>query len=83
MNEAQLKALQSLSGEATSKESKTIDYKIAMANKAGDVKSVGIVKLWKRFSEAQMQGIIAVLGGSDRVTIELLTGEVITSDDEF
>lgn len=86
MNETQLAALAALSsGTAAAKpESKTIDYKISMANKAGDVKSVGIVKLWKRFNSYQMKQIVTVLvGDGKRVTIEELTGEAPTSNDEF
>ena len=82
MNPEQLAALAGLSSET--KESKTIDYKVAIANKNGDIKSVGIIKLWKRFSAIQMAGIIEVLAGeSGRVTIEELTGEAQVSNDEF
>jgi len=83
MNEQQLQALSALAGTSNSKESKTVDYKVSVTNKAGAVKSAGILKLWKRFSEDQMNGIIAILGGSKRVTIELLTNEQAVSDDEF
>jgi len=65
------------------KESKTIDYKVAVANKAGAVKSVGIFKVWKRFSDEQIAGILAIIGENERVTVELMTGETTASDDEF
>lgn len=83
MTPKQIAALASMTTTTATKESKTIDYKVSMTNKAGDVKSVGIFKVWKRFSESQIAGIVALLGTSDRVTIELLTGETVTSDDEF
>ncbi len=34
-------------------ESKTVDYRINVVSKAGDVRSAGILKLWKRFDETQ------------------------------
>jgi len=82
MNPEQLKALASLGGANTTKESKTIDYKISMPNKAGEIKSIGIVKVWKRFSESQQAQIVAKLAECGAI-IEPLTGETATSDDEF
>lgn len=83
MDEKQLAALAALSGATSGKqESKTIDYKVSMANKNGEVKSVGIFKIWKRFSEAQMAQIVARLS-ADGVMIEVLNGSTATSDDEF
>jgi len=87
MNETQLQALQALTGTTTAtkkQESKTIDYKISVANKQGVIKAVGIVKLWKRFNETQMAQIVELLvGKSKRVSIEILTDEPVTTDDEF
>jgi len=83
MTPEQIQALSAMTTTPATKESKTIDYKVSVANKAGVIKSVGIFKVWKRFSDEQIQGIIGILGGSKRVTIELLTGETVTSDDEF
>ena len=84
MTPEQIQALSAMtSTPATQKESKTIDYKVSIANKKKVIKSVGILKVWKRFSPEQIDGILAILGGSTRVTIELLTGETVTSDNEF
>lgn len=83
MDEKQLAALAALSGATNGKqESKTVDYKVSVANKKGEIKSVGIFKIWKRFSEAQMAQIVARLS-TDGVMIELLDGATATSDDEF
>ena len=51
----------------TTKESKTVDYRINMVDKAGAVKAVGIVKLWKHYDEAQQQAIIAILATPDQI----------------
>ena len=83
MTPEQIQALSAMTSTPATKESKTVDYKVAVANTEGVVKSAGILKLWKRFSDKQMAGIVAILGSSDRVTIELMTGETAASDDEF
>lgn len=83
MTDQQLAALTAMNKKTENKESKTIDYKVSIANKNKEIKSVGIFKVWKRFSDVQMEQIVAVLGGNKRVSIELLTGETATSDDEF
>ena len=83
MTPEQIQALSAMTSTPSTKESKTIDYKVSMANKKKVIKSVGIFKVWKRFTPEQIDGIIALLGGSSRVTLELLTGETATSDDEF
>lgn len=82
MNEEQLKALASFTAPSTQKESKTIDYKVSMENKAGVVKAVGIFKIWKRFSDAQQAQIVKKLT-AEGIMIELLTDETAVSDDEF
>jgi len=48
-------------------ESKTVDYRINITNKAGDIRSAGILKLWKRFDDAQQEAIVAILSTSDAV----------------
>ena len=83
MTPEQIAALASIRTTGTpTKESKTDDYKISLANKNGVVKSVGIVKIWKRFSESQQAQIIAKLQETGAL-IEKLTGETAASDDEF
>ena len=84
MTQEQINALAAMTtNTAVTKESKTIDYKVTMENKAGEMKSVGIFKVWKRFNEAQIEGIVKLLSGNKRVQVELLTGEAVSSDDEF
>lgn len=82
MNEEQLKALASFTAPATNKESKTVDYKVSMTNKAGQIKAVGIFKIWKRFSDVQQEQIVKKLA-TKGVMVELLTNEAVESDDEF
>lgn len=82
MTPKQIAALAGMSAGTQAKESKTVDYKIALPNKNGEVKSVGIVKVWKRFSEKQQEQIVAKLAECGAI-IEMLTGETVASDDEF
>lgn len=82
MNEEQLKALASFTAPSTQKESKTVDYKVSMTNKAGQIKAVGIFKVWKRFSDVQQAQIVKRLA-TEGIVIELLTDEAVESDDEF
>lgn len=68
-------------GSAT--KSKTDAYTVTMANKKGELKSVGMLNLWNRFNEKQQKQIISKLSEIDGIIIEKYTGESQSTDDEF
>lgn len=67
------------------RETKTVDYRINVSSKAGDVRSAGILKLWKRFDETQQAALVAILSTSESVVeITPMSEEATTGvKDEF
>ncbi len=68
--------------------SKTVDYKVLITNKNGEVRNVGYLNLWNRFSEAQIEAILAIVletskENKGRISVELATNETTAPDDEF
>ena len=68
--------------------SKTVDYKVLIANKNGEVRNVGYLNVWNRFSDEQIASIIALMSettkpNTGRISIELATTETTAPDDEF
>ena len=78
-----------MAGNTTAQtKSKTVDYKVLIANKNGEVRNVGYLNVWNRFSEAQIASIVALLSettkpNAGRISIELSTNETSAPDDEF
>lgn len=69
---------------STSDKSKTTPYKVTMANKNGEMKSIGMINIWARFNDAQQAQIVKKLQDAvDGLSIELYTGETSSTDDEF
>ena len=69
-------------------ESKTNDFRVNMSNSKGDIRSVGILKIWKRFNEVQTASIVArlqeVLDEESQILISSLEEENNNVDvDEF
>ena len=63
--------------------SKTDAYTVTMANTKGELKSVGMLNLWNRFSGKQQNQIVAKIMEIDGIIIEKYTGESTSTDDEF
>ena len=53
-----------MTGNNTAKASKTVDYKCLVTNKAGEIRNIGYINLWNRFSEVQLDALTAKLSGA-------------------
>ena len=53
-----------MSGNSDAKASKTVDYKVLATNKAGEIRNIGYLNLWNRFSDTQLEALTSKLSGA-------------------